>query len=216
MFFLGKAFQVRGKAHGDEEKPFLEHLEELRIMITKIVVTLLVFTIGCWVFNKTIIDTLSEPLHELWEDREKDKLPSEITVDQWESVKKTYTLAGQLEPSQRPSFYAAFKDEKLENRCEAYGYYQLAEALPDEKSRKAWIEQLPEVSDAQRKLALTFLEKKPNPEVGAKSKVTEMLALKTNGDVHVGVQDFILCWYSVVVPAAPLLHPSVCASWPKE
>jgi len=36
MYFLGKAFKVRGALHGDENKPFLDHLEDLRVMVTAV------------------------------------------------------------------------------------------------------------------------------------------------------------------------------------
>jgi hypothetical protein len=40
MFLLKKLFQLRDKTHQEEEKPFLEHLEDLRIVITRVVLTL--------------------------------------------------------------------------------------------------------------------------------------------------------------------------------
>ena len=42
MYVLKKIFQLRDKTHEDEEKPFLEHLEDLRIVITRVVLTLVI------------------------------------------------------------------------------------------------------------------------------------------------------------------------------
>ena len=42
MNLLRKVIDLREKAHPDHEKPFLEHLEDLRIMITRMVITLVI------------------------------------------------------------------------------------------------------------------------------------------------------------------------------
>lgn len=65
---LQKVFKVREKValnlsgSTDEEKPFLEHLEDLRTMIVRIVVTLLVSTIGTFVFYKELFRAIQLPL----------------------------------------------------------------------------------------------------------------------------------------------------------
>lgn len=47
---------------GDTEKPFLEHLDDLRTMIVRIVVTLLVCTIGTFVFIEELMRIITYPL----------------------------------------------------------------------------------------------------------------------------------------------------------
>ena len=37
MFFLKKIFQLRDQTNPNAEKPFLEHLEDLRVCITRVV-----------------------------------------------------------------------------------------------------------------------------------------------------------------------------------
>ncbi len=65
---LKKVFSVRDKVamnlsgKGDEEKPFIEHLEDLRTMIVRIVATLGISTIGCFVFYKEIFRAILYPL----------------------------------------------------------------------------------------------------------------------------------------------------------
>ncbi|WP_395719437.1 twin-arginine translocase subunit TatC [Prosthecobacter sp.] len=65
---LQKVFKVREKValnlsgNTDEEKPFLEHLEDLRTMIVRIVVTLLISTIGTFVFYKELFRAIQLPL----------------------------------------------------------------------------------------------------------------------------------------------------------
>lgn len=47
---------------GDTEKPFLDHLEDLRVMITRIAITLLVVTLGTFFFYKEILAIVEYPL----------------------------------------------------------------------------------------------------------------------------------------------------------
>jgi Tat protein translocase TatC len=62
-----KVFNAREKlalnlSKPDEEKPFLDHLEDLRKMIVRMAVTLLVTTIGTFSFHKYLLDLIKLPL----------------------------------------------------------------------------------------------------------------------------------------------------------
>jgi Tat protein translocase TatC len=65
---LQKVFKVREKVamnlggKGDEEKPFLDHLEDLRKMIVRIVTTLLVSTIATFCFYEKLFEIIKLPL----------------------------------------------------------------------------------------------------------------------------------------------------------
>lgn len=64
---LKKLFKARDKlamdlGKGDEEKPFLEHLEDLRTMIVRIAITLVVFTVGTFFFYKELFHIIMLPL----------------------------------------------------------------------------------------------------------------------------------------------------------
>lgn len=65
---LQKVFKVREKValnlsgNTDEEKPFLEHLEDLRAMIVRIVMTLLISTICTFVFYQELFRAIQLPL----------------------------------------------------------------------------------------------------------------------------------------------------------
>ena len=58
MFFLNKMFKLRDKANPDEEKPFLEHLEDLRIMVTRVVLTLLISTLACFIYKDELMSII--------------------------------------------------------------------------------------------------------------------------------------------------------------
>ena len=65
---LKKVFSVRDKValnlsgEGDAEKPFIEHLEDLRTMIVRMVSTLVISTIGTFVFYQELFKIILYPL----------------------------------------------------------------------------------------------------------------------------------------------------------
>lgn len=65
---LKKVFSVRDKValnlggEGDAEKPFIEHLEDLRTMIVRMVMTLVISTIGTFVFYQELFKIILYPL----------------------------------------------------------------------------------------------------------------------------------------------------------
>ncbi|MBL9132633.1 MAG: twin-arginine translocase subunit TatC [Verrucomicrobiaceae bacterium] len=65
---LKKVFSVRDKValnlsgEGDAEKPFIEHLEDLRTMIVRMVMTLVISTIGTFIFYKDLFRVILYPL----------------------------------------------------------------------------------------------------------------------------------------------------------
>lgn len=200
MLFLGQLFRVRGKVHGEEEKPFLDHLEDLRVMITRVVITLVLSTIICWVFHKTIIDVITKPVHEVWNTRQEKKLPDGIGIDEWEKIKKIQIAATQLAPEQRESYYASFDDEHMQLRAECAGYYRTALLIEDKERRKQWISELPQLDDDRRELIYYLLEKEPAAEVNAKGKVVDMKALKPTETFMLA---FKLAFFSGVVISFP-------------
>lgn len=65
---LKKVFKAREKVamnlnKDDEEKPFLDHLEDLRSMLVRIAVTLLVASLGSFMFYKDLFKIVTAPLH---------------------------------------------------------------------------------------------------------------------------------------------------------
>ena len=66
-FLLHKMFKMREKfavdlGKGDEEKPFLEHLEDLRTMIVRMAITLLVAALGMFFFYQELMYAIKLPL----------------------------------------------------------------------------------------------------------------------------------------------------------
>ena len=65
MFFLKKVFQLRDHANPDSEKPFLEHLEDMRDMIIRMVITLAVSVAACFVFQDDLMTILRHPVEQV-------------------------------------------------------------------------------------------------------------------------------------------------------
>ncbi|MEM9478782.1 MAG: twin-arginine translocase subunit TatC [Verrucomicrobiota bacterium] len=65
MYFLKNVFNIREKIKNDAEKPFLDHLEDLRKMFVKILITLLIGFVISWVFVDWLIEVIKFPLREL-------------------------------------------------------------------------------------------------------------------------------------------------------
>lgn len=64
---LTKVFKAREKIAlnlnpQDEEKPFLDHLDDLRTMLMRVIITLLVSTIGTFIFYKELFEIILYPL----------------------------------------------------------------------------------------------------------------------------------------------------------
>ena len=112
MYLLKKVIQLREKSHPDHEKPFLEHLEDLRVMITRIVITLLISMIACFSFQKQLMEVLRRPVEQVWITQLEAKLPKTVEeaprpldVAMWEQAKAVERGAAGLEPAQRALFY---------------------------------------------------------------------------------------------------------------
>ena len=66
MFLLKKIFQLRDHVSPDHEKPFLEHLEDLRSVIVKVVITLIISMLVCFSFQEKLMEVLRRPVEQVW------------------------------------------------------------------------------------------------------------------------------------------------------
>ena len=68
MFFLKKILKLGGgaaaKKFQDSEKPFLDHLEDLRLTLMKVVGTLVISTLLAFVFYKQLIGIINFPVEQ--------------------------------------------------------------------------------------------------------------------------------------------------------
>jgi sec-independent protein translocase protein TatC len=62
---LRDIFKFRELPESESSKPFLEHLEDLRWMIVKMAITLIIAMILCFAFRSTLVRVLQMPLREI-------------------------------------------------------------------------------------------------------------------------------------------------------
>src|SRR5256712_6850765 len=62
---LRDIFRFRELPESETSKPFLEHLEDLRWMIVKMAITLVIAMIVCFGFRSVLVRVLQAPLHDV-------------------------------------------------------------------------------------------------------------------------------------------------------
>ncbi|WP_018969504.1 twin-arginine translocase subunit TatC [Rubritalea marina] len=208
MFLLNKAFQLRDKANKNEdEKPFLEHLEDLRITITRIVVVLLISTLACFTLKDKLMDLLRKPIVTVWEQSQAATLPTSLTPEIWELAKRSAHHAETLNPEERAVYFSQFEEEKLAFYASCTNYYRAALTLKDKDARLKFIQELPKLSDEQRTLLTTMLDKGKdealaNAKVDAKNNVVYMRSLKPTETFMLSLK---LAFFAGIVVAFPLV-----------
>jgi sec-independent protein translocase protein TatC len=142
-----KITRKRHQLTQDDEKPFLEHLEDLRKTITRIVFTLIVMVIACFVFHKEFFELVKQPLRSsgLMDARERNlpaaikELDTDAQQPAWWRIHGIARGLADLEGKQREVFlnYAA-PDAFTRQFAQAMLYYHTANALP-EADRPAYL-----------------------------------------------------------------------------
>lgn len=182
MFVLKKLFKLRenGGAVGNTEKPFMEHLEDLRDVIVKVVITLLIATIGCYIFRSTLMDVLRRPIEQVWIEQQEQKLPETISPDLWEQAKKAADVTKGLTPEQKTSFFEQFDNEKLRLYAQTASYYRASLQIADLEKRQHFVDNLPQVDEETKTLLTTLLDEEmlPSAATNAKGDVVFMRSLK--------------------------------------
>jgi sec-independent protein translocase protein TatC len=207
MYLLNKIIQLREKSHPDHEKPFLEHLEDLRTMITRIVVTLVIAMIACFGFQKQMMEVLRRPVEQVWLTQLQAKLPQAadpaprpVSVEMWEKAKAVEHAASGLDPAQRLLFYQSLTDGDLIFHAKSANLLRAATALPDDK-RDAFIAGLNE-SDELKLQVKALLKTGPSPEADTRGNLKLMSALKPTETFMLSMK---LSFFAGIILAFPLL-----------
>ena len=206
MYLLKKVIQLRESSHPDHEKPFLEHLEDLRIMITRIVITLLVSVIVCFSFQRQLMEVLRLPVEQVWIAQLEKKLPEKeseapkpLDVDTWEKAKTLEHAAAGLDAAQREAFYQTL-DPELAFHARSVALLRSVLALPEDR-REAFLTDLG-VADDMRKQVTALIKGAPSPEVDGRGNLRLMSALKPTETFMLSMK---LSFFAGIVIAFPLL-----------
>lgn len=202
MFLLKKLFLLRDKANPDAEKPFLEHLEDLRKMVTRVVVTLLITTIICFTYRDQLMDILRKPISDVWEMHSANKLPKtgELDADRWENAKTGSEVLAHLPLSLQENYLQQLSDKDREMVIVA-SCYRAARSLPKEK-QKPYIDSIATINDGQKKLLGELIVLQPDVTAGSRDKFKFMSTLNPSEAFMLSMK---LAFFAGTVIAFPLL-----------
>jgi sec-independent protein translocase protein TatC len=180
MFLLQKVIQLREKAHPDHEKPFLEHLEDLRVMITRVVITLVISMGVCFVYNHQLMAFFRKPVDAVILQQLRgtlpEKAPKEITPELWKEALKVEQTTTALNPTQREVYFRYLKNPELIFHSHSIGLLRAAMNLPTEQ-RVNFVNSLDESAEMKGQVK-ALIESKPNTESRGHGDLNMMSALK--------------------------------------
>lgn len=204
MYLLKKAIELREQSHPDHEKPFLEHLDDLRTMILRIVVTLVISMIVCFAFNKKLMDFFREPVDKVLLIQQQSTLPEKAphppSVEMWGKARKLEHAAANLSPAERENLYNTLHDDMLVFHARSVSLLRATLTLPEEK-RQGFIQSLPENDDMKNQLR-ALLETKPNTDGDIQGNLRMMSALKPTEGFMLSMK---LSFVAGIVLSFPLL-----------
>jgi len=207
MFLLKKFFQLREKAHPDHEKPFLEHLEDLRICVTRIVVTLLVAFVACFAFHEHLFKVMQQPIDRVWENQIRQSLPTQeneaprpIDAETWESAKLIERAASALPESERTAFFDSLADEEMAFHARMVALTRAVHELPEE-ARDGFIKAL-ELDEEAGKQLVALVKKSPNPNIDVRGNLSRMSALRPTETFMLSMK---LSFFAAIILSFPLL-----------
>jgi sec-independent protein translocase protein TatC len=204
MYLLKKVIQLREKSHPDHEKPFLEHLEDLRVMITRIVLTLVIAMVACFAYNGKIMEFFRRPVDQVLVTQMAATLPAEgkhpLTTDLWKAALKVENSAAGLSSEQKDVFYRFLHDDDLAFHAKSITLLRAANALPEERRENfvASLNEPPELKDQVRALLIS----KPKTESQAHGNLNMMSALKPTEGFMLSMK---LSFVAGIVVSFPLL-----------
>lgn len=147
MWMLRTLFRAREALQashaGDEPRPILEHLEELRLTLLRMGGTLLLAMLLSFCFTPTLMRILRHPVDQVWTQHEAQHLPAGISPEQWGDAKALAETARGVPAEAWPTLAANIDPVTLQlSRC--VPYLQAAELLPDHKRESFLRETVPD------------------------------------------------------------------------
>jgi sec-independent protein translocase protein TatC len=204
MYLLKKVIQLRENSHPDHEKPFLEHLEDLRTMITRVVITLVVSMIICFAFNKNLMEFFRRPVDQVLLTQLEATLPTDsprpVTTEIWGQARKIEHAAANLTPEQRVLFYQSLNEENLAFQARSISLLRAAMALPEEK-REAFVNSTDENPEFKKQV-LALLQTRPNTDSDGQGNLRMMSALRPTEGFMLSMK---LSFVAGIVLSFPLL-----------
>lgn len=207
MFLLSKLFQLRDHGNPDAEKPFLAHLDDLRVTLTKLILTLLTTTVICYVFRNSLMDIIRHPVEQVWTLSQKESLKNlapRPSIETWEKAVQVSNDSIGLTAQQLPTFleHAGTDDPEFAFHVECARHFRIALVIDDEKKRASYINELPGISDEVRSQLKLLVKGNPNAELDARGRMVLMQSLNPTEGFMLSVK---LAFFAALVISFPLL-----------
>jgi sec-independent protein translocase protein TatC len=204
MYLLKKVIQLREQTHPDHEKPFLEHLEDLRIMITRIVITLLISMVLCFAYNNKLMDFFRQPVDAVMLKQLQATLPNDaprpITTEVWKEARLVEQSAMGLNPEQREVYFRLLNDENLKFHAQSVSLLRAALNLPEDRQAD-FLKSLKESPELVQQVA-SLIKTKPTTETQSHGNLNMMSALKPTEGFMLSMK---LSFVAGIVISFPLL-----------
>ncbi|NWK57054.1 twin-arginine translocase subunit TatC [Verrucomicrobiaceae bacterium N1E253] len=214
MFVLKKLFELRDKTHESDEKPFLDHLEDLRIVITRVVLTLTLSMLVCFIFRNELMEIIRKPVEQTWHTSQKSKMPGPedapvaLELETWEKAKRAARDTARFSEPQK-NHYFKYQDPdgslKLEFHSGCVIYYQAAIDMENTtQNGVGFIKDLPDIDEDTRKQVTALLdeEKRPDAAVDSRGKLVLMQALNPTEGFMLSMK---LALFAGIIVSFPLL-----------
>lgn len=197
---------MRGQVHGDHEKPFLEHLEDLRSMITRMLVTLIVSAVACFAFSNQLMELLLRPVDRVWEQRMVERLPAQgeaprsVDSGTWGRAQKLDRDTSSLDALQREALYEVHPDRELVFHARCVALLRGVLALPEEK-RVEYLEGLG-LPEPMLRQVMSLAERDPGGGVLQQESMRRMSSLRPTETFMLTMK---LALFAGIVLSFPLL-----------
>ena len=206
MFILKKMFQLRDKVNPDAEKPFLDHLEDLRSTVTKIVITLLISTLACFIYKEQLMEIIKRPVEQTWVSKQESKLPEDgsVSLDQWEKALTYASVApplGLYSPELEAKFWELEEDKDLYQLTRVASIYRVAREVHTEK-QEDFLNAIPKRDAILKNRVVEILEKQPIAELNQEGNLRMMGAFKVTETFMLTMK---LAFFAGIVISFPFL-----------
>ena len=112
------------------KKVFLEHLDDVRKLLVKLVLSVGIAFIACWFFRVSIMDFLRRPAEWVWQEKYQAQFPKDFDYQRWETSQMWLEKAQGLNENQREYFLNQIKDIDVQLDSRAWPLLKAAHNLP--------------------------------------------------------------------------------------
>lgn len=204
-----KIADKRARMHDDEEKPFLDHLEDLRVTITRMLTALIIGLLACLAFQNTFVDIVKYPIKLAGlNDMPERNVPDAVGDADWKIIRATARGAAGLPEAQRDVFLSEMTAGRpdLRHAARALTLWHALAGLPEAKRtdlQAKLIAQLPEAERAPVGEAITKMVKaETSPSLEEPPPVLNLQFLKPAGSF---MNAFKLSIYAALIVTFPFL-----------